>query len=708
MTGNPSSLPTGNHDESARLQALREYRILDTENEEIFDNITRLASQICEVPISLISLIDKDRQWFKSRYGLKQMQTDRSIAVCDHAIREPGKTFLVPDLGADSRFQNNPLVTGDPHLAFYAGYPLVDGRGFALGTLCVIDHQPRTLRPDQEFALRTLAQTVVTLLEQRRKNFLFNYFYDNLGDLMNFSCPYYLFLSASGRILRFGKNYLINIPDLQEDSVFTDVFEWEQVVDLRAELAKPAEAPNRLVFFHLKNSKLRFKGGFRVFDDFLLLLASPVINSQNTIKDFGITLDDFPRHDYISEYIFLHQTTQRSLNDAQVITAKLRAKNKDLHEAQKQIESISLFPAENPNPILRFDEGLKLVYSNNSATQFLQDFEITEEAIGEEELRLLMTTVRESGSHLSNRYLERKGRVYSVWVRFVPERQYVNVYANDITRYVLDLRQKETEVAAKNVELEGIRRDLEVALKKETELSQMKTGFISMTSHEFRTPLTTIQANAELLELHLGSNDSLTPQSTKFLKRISGEITRLTTLMNDILLMGRIESGRLPFQPASVDLPHLLVETLESAKSDAQETRVPVFEMEGQPVPVHVDAFLFNHIFTNLISNALKYSRGKPAPKVLLRFLLTYFEVHVIDYGIGIPKSEQSKAFESFFRASNVSNIHGTGLGLAITRQFVEMHGGEISIQSQEGEGTTVTVRFPLTQGQPEKRSTHQ
>lgn len=684
-------------EESSRLRALREYRILDTEPEELFDNITRLASQICEAPISLISLVDEHRQWFKSHHGLDINETSREVSVCAHAIREPEKIFIIPDLSADERFSNNPLVTGDPHLAFYAGYPLVDNRGFALGSLCVLDHRPHTLRPDQEFALRTLAQTVVSLLEQRRKNHLFNYFYDHLGGVLDFACPYFMFLSRDERILRFGSNYQLNVPSLKEEDTFKTHFEWDQAIHIAEEIQQPSDNQNRLVFFHIHGSALKFKATFRVFEDFILLLASPVINSQIGIEDFKITLNDIPRHDYLSEYLFLQQTTQRSLNDARTITEKLRSRNLELMEAQKQIIGLSLFPSENPNPILRLDMSFKLLYHNGSSDIFRNDFEISENNIGVVELKDLIQEVMRTGLTMLNRYLERNGRVYSVWIRAVAERNYINLYANDISRYVLDVRQKEDELRQKNAELEKIKQELEVALEKETELSQIKSRFITMTSHEFRTPLTTIQANTELLQLFLDQNLPGNASSTKYVARIIREITRLTNLMNDILLLGRIESGRLPFQPVATDLVHLVKEVLETMRFDTVEKRVPEFRMEGEPYPLNLDHFLINHVLMNLVSNAMKYSPGKPAPLVALRFVSTGAEIHVQDFGIGIPANEVSKAFESFYRATNVMGIQGTGLGLAITRQFVEMHNGTITLDSKEGKGTTVTVFLPLT-----------
>lgn len=153
--------------EAARIAALDKYAILDTDPEQSFDDLTLLASFVCKTPIALISLVDEDRQWFKSRIGIEPSETSREIAFCSTAILQPD-VFVVPDALADDRFRDNPLVVSDPHIRFYAGAPLINEDGFALGTLCVVDRAPRELAPDEREALKALSRLVLAQLEFRR------------------------------------------------------------------------------------------------------------------------------------------------------------------------------------------------------------------------------------------------------------------------------------------------------------------------------------------------------------------------------------------------------------------------------------------------------------------------------------------------------------------------------------------------------------
>ena len=154
-------------DENRRLQDLRRYQILDTPPEQGYDDITELVAHVCQTPVALVTLIDRDRQWFKSKVGMDICEVSRDLAFCAYTILKPEEMLVIPDATQDPRFCDHPWVVGEPHLRFYAGCSLVSQRGMALGTLCTVDYKPRSLTPDQLKALAKLSAQVVTLLELR-------------------------------------------------------------------------------------------------------------------------------------------------------------------------------------------------------------------------------------------------------------------------------------------------------------------------------------------------------------------------------------------------------------------------------------------------------------------------------------------------------------------------------------------------------------
>ena len=154
--------------ETERQKDLESYSILDTLPEVDYDNLSAIAAEICGTSISLISLIDNNRQWFKSHHGYKEKETPRNHAFCAHAINDPEDIFVIQDARNDERFHDNPLVTGEPHFIFYAGVPLTNENGMALGTLCVIDHKAKQLNESQLNSLKALSNQVMNLLELRK------------------------------------------------------------------------------------------------------------------------------------------------------------------------------------------------------------------------------------------------------------------------------------------------------------------------------------------------------------------------------------------------------------------------------------------------------------------------------------------------------------------------------------------------------------
>ncbi len=238
--------------------------------------------------------------------------------------------------------------------------------------------------------------------------------------------------------------------------------------------------------------------------------------------------------------------------------------------------------------------------------------------------------------------------------------------------------------------------DIRNSLEKEKQLSELKSRFVSMASHEFRTPLATILSSAELLE-HYRHKWSEEKNSTH-LKQIQQSVKHMTELLNEVLLIGKADAGKIEFNPQLVNVTHLCQEIVEGMQITTEIHQI-IFQTQDSTQQVEVDRKLFRHIFNNLLSNAIKYSPKGGNIYVDLLFNQTNEVIlSVKDEGIGIPQGEQDQVFNSFDRASNVGTIAGTGLGLAIVQRAVALHHGSLSCSSEVGVGTTFTVTLPLNQ----------
>ncbi len=235
------------------------------------------------------------------------------------------------------------------------------------------------------------------------------------------------------------------------------------------------------------------------------------------------------------------------------------------------------------------------------------------------------------------------------------------------------------------------------ALRKEKELNQLKSRFVAMTAHEFKTPLSTISSAAEIIEMFLDRQGDCSSKEKiiKQLGNIHFEIGRITNLMNETLLLGKIEDEKGEIKKTTVDLVSLIHYITERQNRQQKNERKIEVTQIGKSREIYTDAIHLEHIIDNLVSNAFKYSQNCPNPKLTLNFRENDFEVEVRDFGIGIPVSQHKKVYSSFFRGDNVGGIKGTGLGLLIVYNLVKMNNGNINFESKENTGTTFKVNFP-------------
>ena len=249
--------------------------------------------------------------------------------------------------------------------------------------------------------------------------------------------------------------------------------------------------------------------------------------------------------------------------------------------------------------------------------------------------------------------------------------------------------RKQAETALQKSELE-----LRESLEKEKELSQLKSRFVTMASHEFRTPLSTILSSADLIEAYTKNNPD--DKRMKHVHRIQTAVGSLTNILDDFLSLAKLEEDRVALQPGYFSLQefcHEIDEELKSLLKKGQELRHPDGIEDQQ---LYLDKTILKNILYNLIGNAIKYSDvGKPI-ECSFKIEDKSLTIKIKDYGIGIPAADQQHLFTRFFRANNAMNIQGTGLGLNIVRRYLKLMNGEISFKSQEGVGSTFSVKIPL------------
>jgi PAS domain S-box-containing protein len=259
----------------------------------------------------------------------------------------------------------------------------------------------------------------------------------------------------------------------------------------------------------------------------------------------------------------------------------------------------------------------------------------------------------------------------------------------------IDNEEKFVYIGRDITERKRVEKEMEIALQKERELNELKSNFLSMTSHEFRTPLTVILSAAELLQVH--SQNASDPKSSKYIDQIHQSVENLLDLLDNLLVLGKADSNKLVLQRKLINLTAFCEDLLEKLELNSPIRRISLVNKCADTLFWPMDEKLLDHILNNLLSNALKYSPNETPIYLRLYRENNTVSFEVEDQGIGIYLEDQQRLFELFHRGKNVGNIPGNGLGMAIVKKSVEIYGGSIMVSSQEGAGTLIKVDLPLT-----------
>ena len=682
-------------DELARLEALHRLEILDSEAEQAFDDLTALAAEICGTPISLISLVDADRQWFKSRVGLELQETPRNVSFCAHAILDD-EILVVPDTEADSRFAGNPLVVGAPEIRFYAGKPLVTSEGHAVGTLCVMDRTPRDLTPAQLDALHALGRQTVALLEHRL---------------------------AQEHLRRE-----IALVELLRESATAA----NEAAGLHEALALCIERVCERIGWPVGRAYVLERDGEEVRRVSTGVWRVPAEPGYQELRAAAGELYS-AREGPLARMLASRQSLWIPNIGAEPTLARREALAVGLYAAvfvpvlvrDEVVAVLEFYYPERDEP----DERL-LEVMGNLGTQLgrVVERERAERALGRRlaDLRAVLDATAEAiclsdldgAVRFVNTAMEDLWRGLeitddgSIWSRLL-ELAERSADPATFAEGVRSLAETPTESAGGDFELadgrsfvaysvpveDGGELDGRIFVFRETtaerEVERLKEEFLASVSHELRTPLTSVLGYTE--SLRAGDFGSLDDDQVHALRVVERNAGRLNRLIDDLLLTARIESQSLDLQLEELDLSTLAAESVQAAEPGAEGQGVGLV-LAVEPVRVEGDRLRLGQLLDNLVSNAVKFTPDGGTVTVSLGTRGGEAVLEIADTGIGIPADEQDRLFERFYRASTARerSIEGTGLGLVIARAIAEAHGGRIGFESKEGAGTTFRVGLPL------------
>ncbi len=638
-------------DESERLQALRALGILDTPPEERFDRITRTVARHFGVPIALVSLVDTDRQWFKSCIGLPEQETARSESFCAHALLQDD-IFVIPDTLADHRFVDNALVTGPPFLRFYAGYPLRSVTGQKVGTLCLLDRKPRELTVEDRAVIVDLAAwaegelnnvEVAGALETiARSERQFQRVVSSVGDA----------------IITFDSRFVIDSANAGADRLFGCTPGWlvgRPVLDVIA--AHDHQSAAQLFGARLNEERVE-----------------QVRLEIDGVRDSG---DGFPMEVVIDD---LEGSELRFIAVARDISQR-RYGEQELDRLRRRLAGILASAAEG---IFGVDAEGRITFVNDAATGA---FGYRRDQLLGEVLHAAVHDRRADGSPYPWEECPTRRTIEDGTPRRVLDEVF---WRADGTCFPVE--HASAPIIEEGIVVGAVVTFSDITERREVE--RMKEEFISVVSHELRTPLTSIRGSLGLLAS--GVFGALSEEGDRMLTIAVSNTDRLVRLVNDILDLERITSGRSVMELRDADLAELVRTAVAALQGQSDQARVTL-DVRAPALLLRVDSDRIVQVLVNLLGNAIKFSPSGGTVSIDLRRDGDDARIEVTDRGRGIPPADLERIFERFQQvdATDAREKGGTGLGLPIARSIVEQHGGRLWAENRKGDGATFCLVLP-------------
>ncbi|SDO20320.1 GAF domain-containing protein [Vreelandella arcis] len=723
--------PPPPENEPQRLAALRSLHVLDTPAEVAFDRLTQLARELFDVPIAIISLIDEHRQWFKSHLGFNVGQTERETSFCVHTITADAP-LIVHDARLDPRFIDNPFVHGEPHIRFYAGYPLHTDDRLAVGTLCLLDSQPRSFSQQELRLMESLAGQVEELFRQHAIRHALVQTTRRYDALFNDSATGIVHIDSTGMILNINPFALALLGYAQDEVVGYNVamLTPPEIHDQHnAFIEQFLAGGHPEVIGRGREVEAQHKAGHRVP---VQLAINAIHGEHHQVVEFIGILTDLSQ---------IHAANQRTRKEQSLL--KVLHQGITDYPALMSGKQLWIFLMEALSDLTDSDYALIGEVIPSATTNALKLHAITDLSRNPE-WHPFMEQLRSSDMMLTNPD-SLLGRVFAygevvmtnnvggdnqqgsyppghpqldnyLGVPIVSGGQLIGMFAiansrQPLNQSLLDWLQPFTDTCALLINLyrqmaerEQVMQDLAGARDQAESANQAKSEFLSSMSHELRTPLNAILGFAQLL-----ASNTRTPLNDKQQRQVS-QIEKsgqhLLSLINDVLDLAKIEAGQLTLSIEAISLVNVFDDACGTLEANAAAAGITLLcTPPDTSLRVYADYTRTKQILLNLLSNAIKYNVANGRIEIRAEHQQDVVKISVSDTGPGVDSTRFGELFEPFNRLdAEESHIEGTGIGLSITRELVEHMHGQIGVDSQPGHGATFWFTLPVSTSPVTKR----